>query len=63
MTYCCRVCEDAATDGFDAVENYPNKAFISTARDFMGPVVMYKKFGFAAVHEANGIIVMRKLLN
>ena len=58
----CHVCEDAAADGFDVVESYPNKAFVSTTRDFMGPVEMYKKLGFTAIREVNDITVMRKVL-
>ncbi|MEA4833361.1 MAG: GNAT family N-acetyltransferase [Oscillospiraceae bacterium] len=58
----CRVCEDAAADGFDVVESYPNKAFVSTTRDFMGPVEMYKKLGFTVVYEVKDIAVMRKCL-
>lgn len=58
----CRVCEDAAADGFDVVESYPNKTFVSASRDFMGPVEMYKKSGFTAVCEENDITVMRKTL-
>lgn len=38
-----RVCEDAKADGFDAVESYPKKKFVSVAEDFMGPVKMYEK--------------------
>ncbi len=57
-----RVCEDAAADGFDVVESYPNNAFVSTTRDFMGPVEMYKKLGFTAIREVNDITVMRKVL-
>ncbi|MDD4496091.1 MAG: GNAT family N-acetyltransferase [Eubacteriales bacterium] len=56
------VCEDAAADGFDVVESYPNKAFMSTTRDFMGPVEMYRKLGFTTVREVNDITVMRKAL-
>jgi len=57
-----RVCEDAATDGFDFVESYPNREFVSTARDFMGPVEMYNKLGFTEICETNDITVMRKTL-
>ena len=56
------VCEDAAADGFDVVESYPNKAFVSTSRDFMGPVEMYNKLGFSKICEAGDIIVMQKTL-
>jgi NADPH-dependent 2,4-dienoyl-CoA reductase/sulfur reductase-like enzyme len=30
------VCEDAAHDGFDFVEAYPNKEFVDEQMDFMG---------------------------
>lgn len=35
-----RVCMDAQMDGFDVVESYPKKEFVSVARDFMGPSSM-----------------------
>ena len=57
-----RVCEDAEKDGFDAVEAYPNKVFLDTEQDFMGPVSLYEKNGFAIVHEADQRLVMRKSL-
>lgn len=57
-----RVCEDAKADGFDAVESYPKKKFVSVAEDFMGPVKMYEKLGFTVDREVNDIIVMRKAL-
>lgn len=56
------VCEDAVADDFDVVESYPNKTFVSTSRDFIGPVEMYNKLGFAKICEANDITVMRKTL-
>lgn len=48
-----RVCEDAEKDGFDFVEAYPNKAFINTELDFMGPVEMFEKLGFKKMYEVN----------
>lgn len=58
-----RVCKDAVDEGFDYVEAYPKREFINVARDFMGPIEMYKDHGFV-LHEAfeNGEIevVMRK---
>ncbi|OQB53976.1 MAG: hypothetical protein BWX97_00271 [Firmicutes bacterium ADurb.Bin146] len=57
-----RVIEDAKKDGFDAVESYPNKEFINTARDFMGPLKMYEKSSFTPVEELKNITVMRKCL-
>ena len=55
-----RVCEDAANDGFDFVEAYPNKKL--EAHDFVGPLAMYKKCGFSQYAKAKGKVVMRKAL-
>jgi len=57
-----RVCQDAAQDGFDFVEAYPNKKFISESEDFKGPVEMYKKSGFTVYYETDQKLVMRKKL-
>lgn len=46
-----RVLEDAKQEGFDYVEGYPNKEFIGTESDFMGPVRLYEKLGFTALYE------------
>jgi len=58
----CRVYEDAAADGSDALESYPKKEFVSVARDFMGPAKMYGKLGFTIARDMNDEIVMRKTL-
>jgi len=57
-----RVCRDAARDGFDVIEAYPNKAFINDAEDFMGPVALYKKAGFTVHGETGQKYIMRKPL-
>ncbi len=57
-----RVCQGAAQDGFDSVEAYPKKAFISEAEDFAGPAEVYRKSGFAVHYEADRHLVMRKQL-
>lgn len=57
-----RVCEDALRDGFDFVEAYPNKEFINTLADCMGPVKLYEKLGFTASYEIEPKLVMRKKL-
>lgn len=57
-----RVCEDAKKDGFDVVEGYPNKIFIDTEQDYMGPVKLYEKLGFTVYYEADKKLVMRKKL-
>lgn len=46
-----RVCEDAEKEGFDFVEAYPNKEFINTELDFMGPARLYEKLGFTVLYE------------
>lgn len=57
-----RVCKDAADDGYDYVEAYPHKTFINEFSDFMGPVELYKKYGFIIHEEKEHKLVMRKLL-
>lgn len=58
-----RVCADARIDGFDIVESYPKKEFVSVARDFMGPSAMYKKMGFTIYREFDqNEVIMRKIL-
>jgi len=58
-----RVCEDAAHDGFDFVEAYPNKQFIDEAADYMGHIELYKRNGFTVYHEYPELkFIMRKRL-
>jgi len=57
-----RVCKDAADDGFDFVEAYVNKEFISTAHDYRGPLAMYEKLGFSKSEEQEGRVVVRRAL-
>lgn len=57
-----RVCQDAATDGFDFVEAYVNKEFTETDHEFRGPLTMYEKCGFSKYREREGKVVMRKAL-
>ena len=57
-----RVCQDAAQDGYDLVEAYPEKEFINECEDYQGPIELYKKSGFAVYHEAGQKFVMRKQL-
>ena len=55
-----RVCQDAAADGFDFVEAYPNKEFVSI--DCKGPLAMYEKCGFSIRAQREGRVVVRKAL-
>ncbi len=57
-----RVCQDAAEDGFDFVEAYPDKVVTLKSEDFVGYADMYEKIGFTVYHETNQKLVMRKPL-
>ncbi len=57
-----RVCQDAAEDGFDFVEAYPDKEVTAKSEDFVGYADMYEKNGFTAYHETKRKLVMRKPL-
>ena len=55
-----RVCEDAAKDGFEIVEGYPNTMLSNVS--FMGPHRLYDKLGFEVYAEIGNMSVMRKHL-
>ncbi len=57
-----RVCEDAIQDGFDYIEAYPNKGESNIYYDYVGPLDLYKKFGFVICNETDQRFVMQKLL-
>lgn len=57
-----RVCQDAAKDGFDFVEAYPDKEITPKSEDFAGYAAMYEKFGFTVYYETKQKLVMRKPL-
>ena len=57
-----RVCNDARSEGYTAVEGY---AMLSDKRndfDYQGPVRLYEKAGFKEAARENGQVVMRKVL-
>jgi GNAT superfamily N-acetyltransferase len=56
------ICKDAAEEGFDYVEAFANSQLTDAARDFLGPINMYKKCGFVKQAELNGKVVLRKAL-
>lgn len=58
-----RVCNDAAQEGFDFVEAYPNREPVDEALKNCGPIEMYRKCGFSMCLEAEQGFVMRKQLN
>lgn len=57
-----RICEEAARDGFDFVEAYPNKETKDETINFSGAVELYKKCGFTVYYETEDKYVMRKPL-
>jgi ribosomal protein S18 acetylase RimI-like enzyme len=57
-----RVCKDAAEDGFDFVEVYPNKTVTAESENHGGFAEMYKRLGFTVYAELENICVMRKEL-
>ena len=57
-----RVCIDAKSKGYMAVEGYAKITDKRDDFDYQGPVRLYQKAGFAEVARDNGQIVMRKVL-
>ena len=57
-----RVCQDAAQEGFDFVEAYPDREVTDKSEDFVGYAAMYQRQGFELYHETNRKRVMRKPL-
>ena len=55
-----RVCQDAAADGFDFIEAYPNKEY--AVYNHTGPLAMYETCGFRIRAEREGRVVVRKAL-
>ena len=57
-----RVCADAGSKGYAAVEGYANLSNQWNDFDYQGPYRLYQKAGFAEVAREKGQAVMRKLL-
>ena len=57
-----RVCNDAKSKGYVAVEGYAKVSDKRYDFDYQGPVRRYQKAGFVEVARDNGQIVMRKVL-
>jgi len=55
-----RVCKDAAAEGFDFVEAYPNKIVTPESENHGGFAEMYQKMGFTIFAELENMYVMRK---
>lgn len=56
------VCRDAAKEGFDCVEAYPQKDTADERMFFMGFAKMYKDLGFQIYAETEDKFIMRKQL-
>ena len=57
-----RVCADAKSKGYAAVEGYPILSDQRNVFDYQGPYHLYQKAGFIEVVRENGQAVMRKVL-
>ena len=57
-----RVCEDAKSEGYAAVEGYAALSDERNDFDYQGPVRLYQKAGFTEVARENGQVIMRKVL-
>ena len=57
-----RVCNDARSEGYMAVEGYPKLSDNRNIFDYQGPVRLYQKAGFTEAARGNEQVVMRKVL-
>ncbi len=57
-----RVCSDAKTNGYAAVEGYLKLSDQRNDFDYQGPLALYQKAGFAEAVKENGQVIMRKVL-
>ena len=57
-----RVCSDAKSKGYAAVEGYAKLSDERNDFDYQGPVRLYQKAGFVEAARENGQVVMRKVL-
>lgn len=57
-----RVCQDAKSKGYAAVEGYAKVSDQRNEFDYQGPIRLYQKAGFVEVARENGQVVMRKEL-
>ena len=57
-----RVCSDAKSKGYAAVEGYAKDSDRRNDFDYQGPVRLYQKAGFTEAARENGQVIMRKVL-
>ena len=48
-----RVCQDAADEGFDSIEAYPEQNFVDVFSAMSGPLDLYLRNGFEIIQEVN----------
>lgn len=58
-----RVCQDANTDGYSAVEGYPHLQDKYNPFDNSGPTRLFEKAGFSRIAQHENVVVMRKEVN
>lgn len=57
-----KVCDDAKSAGYTAVEGYARLSDKRNDFDYQGPVRLYQKAGFTEAARENGQVIMRKVL-
>ena len=57
-----RVCNDAKSNGYIAVEGYARLSDKRNDFDYQGPIRLYEKAGFVEVARENGQVIMRTML-
>ena len=57
-----RVIQDARKEVYDFIESYPNKTECDMYYNFVGPIELYKKFGFTQFGETENRLVFRKIM-
>lgn len=57
-----RAVEDARSDGYEYMEAYPNKEETDVYYNYVGPVGLYKKLGFAFYSQTKWRLILRKKL-
>lgn len=57
-----RVIDDAGNDGYEYIEAYPNKEKTDMYFNYVGPLKLYKKFGFEHYSQTRWRFVLRKKL-
>lgn len=57
-----KVIDDAKNDGYEYLEAYPNKEEADMYYSYVGPLKLYKKYGFEFYAETKWRLVLRKKL-